>query len=164
MLPFRKLHRLATKVLPLLLAKPSSRWTKQDLWDAIHLHFNRTRFGLIYWYVHPALDQLEAQLRAEPVAGRDATYLPKAPGRPRRYTVEQTRKHWEEVQALRKEIAQEVGLNVDKVQYLDVAECMARRSFAKRGIKPSLSEVRRLRDRFADYFKSLNRKAKLGKL
>ncbi len=89
------------EVLPHLLRKPASKWTKKELWQAIELFFKRPSGGLINWRSYAALD---AKLKGEPV---DPRYfpLPRKKGRPQKYSKEEYRRHWQSTQQLRQEIA-----------------------------------------------------------
>lgn len=74
----RKLQRLFRDILPKLLSKPTSRWTKQEVWDAIELHFKKPNDrGIISRSSYQAL---EAKLKGGPVKTRHPLLLPEKRG------------------------------------------------------------------------------------
>ncbi len=156
----RELRRLFEKVLPQLLQKSASKWTKKELWQAIELHFKRPCGGLIN---SGSYDALEAKLKGEPV---DPYYRlpPRNRGRPQKYPKETYQMQWEVTQQLRRQIATERGVAIDKVRYKEVARYMAERSFARKGLKGPDYKIQLLANKFQTHYKALNKKKTSGEI
>ncbi len=156
----QELQRLFDVELPRLLRKPTSKWTKADIWNAIALYFKRPSGGLINYGVY---DTLEAKLKGEP---DDPYYFPPPgkKGRPKKYTLETSQMQWNSMQRLRQQIAKEKKVAVEEVTYREVARRMAERAYADKDPKVPEFMVRKLADKYAIHYKSLIKKKKLGEI
>jgi hypothetical protein len=119
----RKSNYLFKTLVPRLLQKPASRWTKDELRDAIWLHFNRPNGGLI---TASSMQELEARLRG----GSNEKSFPrlKRRGRPPLMTEDKYRWMYQKTEELRQRMAQEKQVPVtDKQVARRVAEKLLRK-------------------------------------
>ena len=158
--PERELQRLFKEVLPHLLRKPASTWTKTELWQAVELYFKRPSGGLFNFSIY---DALEAALKGEPV---DPYYflLSRKKGRAPKYTRDTYLFQWESMERLRLQIATEKKVAIDKVRYKEVAWRMSERAFANRGLKAPDFKIRLLATRYEIHYKALKKKKKTGEI
>ena len=158
----RKLQRLFRDVLPKLLSKHTSRWTKQEVWNAVELHFKKPNdSGLIHRSGYQAL---EAKLKAGPVMARHPLLLPEKRGRPRLFTDEEYRKQLDAFESTRQFIASHLGIEIKKVSQKRVGWYMAKQALAKQGLNWPKHKVMKYSDELANHFKALNKKKRLGEI
>jgi hypothetical protein len=155
-----RLKRLYHQVLPRLLGKPPSKWTREELWSAVDLHFHKP-FGGIF-NLCTVYAALEEKLRRES-GDTVKRHLRKGRGRPRRYSTEQYRKFFNDTQRIRKVLADERGVPISKVTDKDIARAIAETYCKKKGLTTQ-SEIRKMTVRYATFIKGVNKKKKSGEI
>jgi hypothetical protein len=155
-----RLERLYHQVLPRLLSKPPSRWTREELWAAIELYLHKPFGGTLnLCTVYAALEE---KLRRE--SGKtERRHLRKGPGRPRRYSIEQYRHFSNGVEKIRQMFANQRGLEVSKISDKEIARALAEDLCSSRGVTANF-EIDLMANKYATFIKGVKKKRKSGEI
>lgn len=157
----RRSDHLFKTTLPILLRKPPSKWTKDEIWNAVWLYFHPPKGGLLL--IGGPLRDLEDRLMGRSRKERIPSRNPR--GRTPRFTRERYEYFARRGEEIRREIASEKGIPPVRVPDALVAKVLANMRAKNRGKAiPNLYTVKRWEDEYKTFFKGLKKKVKSGEI